>query len=364
MCKISQYCIFILFLEYNFITILLKKTVSIIGASGYSGSELTRLLQDHPDVQLEHLYAHGQAGKHVKEVYPYLEADFTYEQYDGQTGSDIYFLALPHGQALNLVPKLQAAGKMVIDLSGDFRIKSGALHEKYYKSPKPDNTIMQYGMPELFKSEIKTAKHISNPGCYATSIVLGLAPLLCHDELKNKVQNLTVCATSGLSGAGRASKVNLSFTEMSANMWAYKVGVHQHSPEIMQAFGYNLDEQPFPFTFVPSVAPFARGIYTTLSLQFTEALSKEEADELYQKFYQNEPFVRVQPSVPEIRAVAYTNYCDVHVGYAGEKGNLVVVSAIDNLLKGAAGQAIQNMNLMLGIDEETGLKPGYIGPIH
>lgn len=342
----------------------MKKTVSIIGASGYSGSELTRLLYDHPDVELTHLYAHGQVGKQVKDLYPYLEADFVYEAYTGQTDSDIYFLALPHGEALSLVPALKDAGKMVIDLSGDHRIQSVKLHEAYYKSPKPAGAIMQYGMPELFKSEIQSTTWISNPGCYATSIVLGLAPLLTNDAIKETVESITVCATSGLSGAGRASKTALSYSEMNANMWAYKVGVHQHSPEIMQAFGYDVSSAPFAFTFVPSVAPFTRGIYTTLSLQLTKALSKEDVEKLYKSFYREAPFVRVQPNAPEIRAVAYTNFCDLHVGYASQNRSLVVISAIDNLIKGAAGQAIQNMNLMLGIDEETALKPGFLGPIH
>ncbi len=352
------------FTEYKFIISLLKKTVSIIGASGYSGSELTRLLYDHPDVTLHHLYAHGQAGKHVTEVYPYLEADFIYEQYNGQTDSDIYFLALPHGEAIKLVPALKAAGKMVIDLSGDHRITSTELHKAYYKSEKPADAIMQYGMPELFKPEIQATRHISNPGCYATSIVLGLAPILGNASLKNNVQNITVFATSGLSGAGRASKVELSYSEMSANMWAYKVGTHQHSPEIMQAFGYRVDQLPFGFTFVPTVAPFMRGIYTTLNLQLSDAMSLESARELYQSFYKDAPFVRLRTTPPEIRAVALTNYCDIHVGHASQQGSLVVITAIDNLLKGAAGLAIQNMNLILGIDEQTGLKPGYVGPIH
>ncbi|WP_041469262.1 N-acetyl-gamma-glutamyl-phosphate reductase [Chloroherpeton thalassium] len=339
----------------------MKQKVSIIGASGYSGSELTRLLSDHPAVEILHLYAHGQAGKKAAEVYPYLETDLTYETYEGDLSSNIYFLALPHGEALKLVPDLLKAGKKVIDLSGDFRIHSVSVHEKYYKNTKPEGSTLQYGQPELFKEDIKKATAISNPGCYATSITLALAPILTDAHLKAETESVTVNALSGMSGAGRSSKTIHSFSEMSGNVWAYKIGVHQHSPEILQNFGLDIACPPFPFTFVPMVAPLVRGIYTTTTVKLKQKLSLEEAHARFRDFYKNEPFVRIKNEAPEIRGVAYTNYCDIGIQYCDDFGNIVIISAIDNLIKGAAGQAIQNMNLMLGLSEETALKSGFFG---
>jgi N-acetyl-gamma-glutamyl-phosphate reductase len=210
-------------------------SASIIGASGYSGAELTRLLLLHPNVELQELYAFSQVGKPVSELYAALSCDKVYKPYNGETESDLYFLALPHGEALQLVPSLVAAGKTVIDLSGDFRLTSPVEHEHFYKQVKSPEAVLTYGMPELFREEIIKAKAISNPGCFATSIILGVAPLFRGAESSVKVRAINCTATSGISGAGRSSKTELSFSEMSENIRAYKVGVHQHIPEIMQA---------------------------------------------------------------------------------------------------------------------------------
>lgn len=332
-------------------------TVSIIGASGYSGSELTKFLLGHPYAEIAHLYAHGQAGKAAQEVYPHLDTDIIYETYEGDLSSDIYFLALPHGEALKLVPELVAAGKYVVDLSGDFRLKSTAVHEQYYGSKKPEGATLQYGLPELFKDEILKSKAISNPGCYATSIMLGLAPFLAQDAYKSKVQSVAVSSISGISGAGRSAKMELSFSEMSGNARAYKVGTHQHMPEILQAFGIDITTKPFPFSFVPMIAPLVRGIYTTLTIKLSEGMSKASVETLFKEFYRDAPFTRVRNVIPEIKDVAYTNFCDIGIGHADTDGTLIIVTAIDNLIKGAAGQAIQNMNLMLGFDERLSLSP-------
>ncbi len=330
-------------------------SVSIIGASGYSGAELTRLLLHHPKVELQELYAFSQAGKRVSDLYPALSCNKVYQPYCGENGSDIYFLALPHGEALQLVPPLVSAGKTVIDLSGDFRLRSLDEHEQFYKQVKSPGSVMTYGMSELFREEIVNAKAISNPGCFATSIILGVAPLFAGSESGMKVRAINCTSTSGISGAGRSSKTELSFSEMSENVRAYKVGVHQHIPEIMQALGTSASNPSFDFTFTPMIGSLVRGIYTILNVQLASHADADAIRKLYRAFYAKAPFVRLRDTMTEVRHVAHTNFCDIHIAHATPGGSMVIVTAIDNLLKGAAGQAVQNMNLMLGLDETTGL---------
>jgi N-acetyl-gamma-glutamyl-phosphate reductase len=330
-------------------------SASIIGASGYSGAELTRLLLQHPNIELQELFAFSQTGKHVSELYPALTCDKVYLPYNGETESDIYFLALPHGEALRLVPPLVAAGKTVIDLSGDFRLKNPLEHEQFYKQVKSPGSVMTYGMSELFRDEIIKAKAISNPGCFATSIILGVAPLFLGIESGMKVHTINCTSTSGISGAGRSSKTELSFSEMSENIRAYKVGVHQHIPEIMQALGTSATSPSFDFTFTPMIGSLVRGIYSILNIQLENPVDEDRIQAIYKSFYEGSPFVRVRDTMTEVRHVAHTNYCDVHIAHVTSGGSMVIVTAIDNLLKGAAGQAIQNMNLMLGFPETTGL---------
>jgi N-acetyl-gamma-glutamyl-phosphate reductase len=332
-----------------------KYSVSIIGASGYSGAELTRILLQHPQVELRELYAFSQAGNCVSELYPALSSDKVYKPYSGETESDIYFLALPHGEALQLVPALLQAGKTVIDLSGDFRLKSVAEHEQFYKQAKSPDAVMIYGMPELFRDDIRAARAISNPGCFATSIILGVAPLFLGNERWKKVLAINCTSTSGISGAGRSGKTELSFSEMSENIRAYKVGTHQHTPEIMQALGTSATSPSFDFTFTPMIGALVRGIYSILNVQLDSPAEIEDVRQLFREFYRNAPFVRVRDTMTEVKHVYRTNNCDIHIAHATESGSLVIVTAIDNLLKGAAGQAVQNMNIMLGINETTGL---------
>lgn len=332
-----------------------KHTASIIGASGYSGAELTKLLCRHPDIELRELYAFSQTGRSVSELYPALGIEKSYRQYNGECDSDIYFLALPHGEALRLVPPLLAAGKMVIDLSGDFRIRNTAEHEKYYKKGKDPDAVMTYGMPELFRDEIIRSKAVSNPGCFATSIILAVAPLFLGTEPSPKPLLVNCTAVSGISGAGRSSSTELSFSEMSENLRAYKVGCHQHTPEILQALGTSASAPSFAFIFTPMIGPLVRGIYSIINVQLESPAGNEFILNRYKEFYREAPFVRIRQSMTEIRHVANTNYCDITIASISDSGSLVIVSAIDNLLKGAAGQAVQNMNIMLGKDETTGL---------
>ncbi|NTU93153.1 MAG: N-acetyl-gamma-glutamyl-phosphate reductase [Chlorobiaceae bacterium] len=331
-----------------------KLKASIIGASGYSGAELTRLLMKHPAVTLENLYAHTQAGRNFSELYPAVGCDLDFQSYSGQSESDIYFLALPHGEALQVVPGLISAGKMVVDLSGDFRLKNPAEHERFYGGKKGGDHVLQYGMPELFRDAIRKSSAISNPGCYATSIILGLAPLFMDGRRTLTVESVNVTSVSGISGAGRSSKVELSFSEMSGNVKAYKVGCHQHTPEIMQTLGSSTVDPGFRFIFTPMIAPYVRGIYSVLNVQLASPVSQQARCDLYRDFYAGAPFVRLRDGVTEVSHVAHTNFCDISLAWHSDD-SLVIVTAIDNLVKGAAGQAVQNMNLMLGLDETTAL---------
>ena len=332
-----------------------KYSVSIIGASGYSGAELTRLLLRHPDVELQELYAFSQAGNRVSDLYAALGCDRVYRQYNGESASDIYFLALPHGEALKIVPSLVAAGKTVIDLSGDFRLNNPVEHLEFYKQTKSPDAVMTYGLPELFRNDIVQQKAISNPGCYATSIILGLAPLFSGKESALKVRIVNCTSTSGISGAGRSSKTELSFSEMSENIRAYKAGIHQHTPEIMQALGSSVTHPAFDFTFTPMIGSLVRGIYSIINVYLENPVAEEHVMHLYHSFYKDAPFVRVRHTMTEIKHVAHTNFCDIHIARVNSNGSLLIVSALDNLLKGAAGQAVQNMNIVLSLDEKTGL---------
>jgi len=329
-------------------------TASVIGASGYSGAELIKLLKRHPGIEIEALYAHTQAGKHFSELYPAIPCDKVFQTYEGQTDSDIYFLALPHGEALRLVPGLLAAGKKIIDLSGDYRLEKVDEHKHFYGGDKSPEAVLQYGMPELFRDEIVKSTAISNPGCYATSIILGLAPLFRGGMVGLEVESVNVTAISGISGAGRSAKTELSFSEMSGNMRAYKVGKHQHTPEIMQALGTSATEPSFRFVMTPMIAPYVRGIYSVLNVRLASPATMASIRELYAGFYADAPFVRLRDGVTEVSHVANTNFCDVSLAFEND-GSLVIITAIDNLVKGAAGQAVQNMNLMLGLDETTAL---------
>jgi len=331
-----------------------KVTASVIGASGYSGAELVRLLMKHPEVVIEELFAHTQAGKHFSELYPAISCDRVFQSWSGQARSDLYFLALPHGEALQIVPGLIAAGKRVIDLSGDFRLKNTAEHRKFYGGEKAPDAVLQYGMPELFRDGIIASGAVSNPGCYATSIILGLAPLFLGGMAGLDVDSVNVTAVSGISGAGRSSKTELSFSEMSGNVRAYKVGMHQHTPEIMQTLGTSASEPSFRFVFTPMIAPYVRGICSVMNVRLASPVAMASIHDLYSSFYSEAPFVRLRAGVTEVSHVAHTNFCDISLAWEHE-GSLVIVTAIDNLLKGAAGQAVQNMNLMLGFDETTGL---------
>ncbi|HTY36526.1 MAG TPA: N-acetyl-gamma-glutamyl-phosphate reductase [Bacteroidota bacterium] len=335
-------------------------SVSIVGASGYSGAELTKILLRHKHVRLATLFANSSAGKKVAEVYPWFagRVDAVYEQYtvEAASSSDITFIALPSGEAMNIVPELLERGKRVIDLGGDFRFNDAALYEKYYKHQHTAAGSLPravFGLPEWNRAQIASASLIANPGCYATSAILPLAPVLKAGIVQPR--GITISSLSGVSGAGRSAKVDYSFTELNESVRAYKVGVHQHTPEIKTVLE-SISGKELALTFVPHLLPITRGIYTSIYAPLAGNVTQSDVLATFQQYYGREPFVRISDTaIPEIKNVNHTNYIDIGFRVYTDNNQLIILSVIDNLIKGAAGQAVQNMNLMFGFEETEGL---------
>ncbi len=337
--------------------------VGIIGATGYTGSELLRFIFSHGDIELTYVTSHSFAGKSLPEIHPHylsiLEPvcrPFSLEETVEKT--DLVFCALPHGDSMDTVPLLLAAGLKVVDLSADFRLTDAAAYWQWYKKEHNAPQLLGravYGLPEIYKEEIQNTSFVANPGCYPTSVILGLAPLAAQGVVD--WETLVVDAKSGTSGAGRVPSPMLHFSECAENFRAYRVAGHQHTPEMEQELG-KLAGQKITLTFVPHLLPMVRGILSTIYLRLTVKIEEAEIREIYREFYRKEKFVRVLPAsiMPETRNVYGSNYCDLACKWDQRTGRLIILSALDNLVKGAAGQAIQNMNLMLGLQEEQGLQ--------
>lgn len=349
-----------------------KIKVSIIGATGYSGKELIRILLKHPQVDIIHLVTTSYVGKKIAEVFPdflnQLDKELVELNLDMITrDSDLVFTALPHTVSMDIVPELLLNKHVrVIDLSADFRLKDYTIYREWYKKEYKERarTLLQdvvYGLPELYKKEIKVASLVANPGCYPTSVILGIAPLLAYDLVK--ISGIVVDSKSGTSGAGRKLSLGLHFTEFNENFKAYKTLKHNHIPEIEQELSlvYNQREKqkkkPIRISFTPHLLPISRGILSTSYLDLKQYNDEEKILQMYKDFYQDAPFVRIfnPPSLPEIGFVNKTNYCDVGFSIDERMGKIKVISVIDNLTKGASGQAVQNMNLMFNFPEELGL---------
>jgi N-acetyl-gamma-glutamyl-phosphate reductase len=336
-------------------------SVSVVGASGYSGIELLKILVRHPGVRIDRIFANSSAGKHLAEVAPFFNKSFDRElelySVDKIVKSDLIFIALPSGEAMNLVPAMLSAGKRVIDLGGDFRLQDISLYERYYKRTHSAAALLKqsvYGLPEWNSSQIQSASLVANPGCYPTSAILPLAPLLKEGIIDSN--GIAVSSLSGVSGAGRSSSLEMSFAEVNESVRAYKVGTHQHIPEIKTALEL-LSNMQVKLTFVPHLLPITRGIYTSTYAMLKKPVTEQTVLAAYEKYYSAAPFVRYSATaIPEIKNVAHTNFIDMGFRINQEDGQLVVLSAIDNLIKGAAGQAVQNMNIMFGIHETEGLK--------
>lgn len=331
--------------------------VAVVGASGYSGGELLRLLAPASDIRVEVVTANAQAGRSVGDVHPYLAGrlSLTLTPYDpaALAGLDCVFIALPSGEAMQVVPELLGKVGCVIDLGGDLRLSTATEYETYYRRPHSAPRLLGeavYGLPELNRERIRGAKLIANPGCYPTSAILALLPAVKAGLIRN--EGIVINALSGVSGAGKSSAVEMSFGEVNENVRAYRLGDHQHTPEIAGVLG-QVAGGKMTVSFVPHLLPVTRGIYTTVHADLREPVGESDLRMLYAQAYGFEPFVRFATRIPELRAVRHTNYCDLALWVEPHTGKLVVISAIDNLIKGAAGQAVQNLNLVFGRPEHA-----------
>jgi len=336
--------------------------VAVVGASGYTGVELLRILYAHPEVAVTCVTSEQNAGKPVSSVFPTLRGrvDLVLENLEPAGIAekvDVVFTALPHKAAMEVVPTFLKLGKDVVDLSADYRLRDAETYGQWYEKHMNPELLSKavYGIPELRRDVIREASLIANPGCYPTSTILGLAPLL-----KNKLidpKSIIVDAKSGVSGAGRGAKVDNLYCEVNEGFKPYGVGgVHRHIPEIEQELSL-LNGAPLAISFTPHLVPMDRGILATIYSTPLKSATAAELVELYQAFYDGEPFVRVLPegSFPSTANVRGSNFCDIGVAVDKRTGRIIVVSAIDNLVKGASGQAVQNMNLMCGLPETLGL---------
>lgn len=335
---------------------------AVLGATGYAGIELVRLLSNHPEVSIELLGSQSFAGQKISEVYQnfahILEKECEKLDLEKVKQCDVAFTALPHGASKEVIPALLEQGVKVIDLSGDYRYDSAEVYEQWYGEPHSSPELLKesvYGLCELHREKIKPARLIGNPGCYTTCSILGAAPLLASGIGDTK--NIIVDAKSGVTGAGRGVALAYHFCECTENSKAYKIATHRHTSEIEQELS-NIAGEEIMVSFTPHLIPQKRGILSTIYINLKKPCTTEEITELYKEFYKNEFFVRVKAagSLPETKHVAGSNFVDIGVVVDKRLNRAVVVSTLDNIVKGAAGQAVQNMNLMFGLDETTGLK--------
>ena len=331
-----------------------KIRVAIFGGSGYGGSELLRILLFHPNVELAFVTANEHAGKRVGEVHRNLNGltDLSFVATpENLDNVDCVFLALPHGQAMDIVPRFPVEIK-AIDLSGDFRLRDQSVFEKHYKQP---HTAMEtqagfvYGLTETNREAIRSARLISNPGCFATGTLLGLAPMVANGVLSGRV---IVDAKTGSSGSGAKAAANTHHPQRMNSFYAYKPFTHQHVPEIEQELKH-VGDWTNQLVFMTHSLPVSRGIFASIYAESKRELMEDELRAMFADYYRDSFFVRLVNGSPDINWVKTTNFCDI--GFAVRGKQVVVFSAIDNLVKGAAGQAVQNMNLMFGLDEKTGL---------
>jgi N-acetyl-gamma-glutamyl-phosphate reductase len=338
--------------------------VSIVGASGYGGGELARLLAGHPEAEIVHLTAETHQGESMSSLYPNLTAftDAVTEQADLETianDSDIVFLALPAGKSMEIVPRLVSATR-VIDLGPDFRLKDPHGFAHWYKMPHTAPELLEgaaYGLTEFERAQIRRASIVANPGCYPSAALLPMVPLLQSGKVDPS--RVIVDAKSGVSGAGRTASLGTHFAEVNENVKPYNVAVHRHTPEIEQTLGQLLGREVL-VTFTPHLIPMTRGILATVYMPLAASLTTEEATAILQEAYAGEPFVRVLGNgLPQTKATSGSNFCDVAARVDQHTKMVIAMAALDNLVKGASGQAIQNMNVMLGLPEDLGLwSPG------
>ncbi|MCL6270499.1 N-acetyl-gamma-glutamyl-phosphate reductase [Sansalvadorimonas sp. 2012CJ34-2] len=335
----------------------------VVGGTGYTGVELLRLLIRHPQVELKAVTSRAESGRRVEELYSnlrgYLDLAFSEPDIETLAECDIVFFATPNGVAMKQVPELLKRGVRVIDLAADFRIRDIPTWEKWYGLTHACPEFVAesvYGLPELNRDAIADARLVANPGCYPTAVQLGYKPLLDNDLIFE--EGLVADCKSGTSGAGRQANVGTLLSEAGESFHAYGVSGHRHQPEILQGLIGMSHGKVQRVTFVPHLLPMIRGIHATLYARLKNGTSEQELHQLFEQAYQNEPFVDVMPlgSLPETRSVKGANQCRLAVYRPGNDDTVVVLSVIDNLVKGASGQAVQNMNIMFGLPEKEGLE--------
>jgi N-acetyl-gamma-glutamyl-phosphate reductase len=343
--------------------------IAIVGSSGYTGGELYRLLLHHRFATVTAVTSEKSAGQPLTSIFPHLAGltDLLCESLDPEAiarKADLIFLALPHVTAQEAAFRFHQLGKKVVDLSADYRLADPALYEKWYEHCHQYPDLLKqavYGLPELHRDKIRKASLIANPGCYPTGAILGLAPLVKRAAID--LATIIVDSKSGVSGAGRSPSLAYHYPEVNEGLMAYKIGTHRHTPEIEQEVSA-LAGKTVTLSFTPHLVPMNRGILTTIYALLNAPADTGKVHALYREFYEREPFVRVLAlgQLPNVRNVRGSNFCDIGV-YADPRTNrAVTVTAIDNLVKGASGQAIQNMNLMLGYDEREGLDAAGLFP--
>ena len=340
-----------------------KLKIAIVGSSGYAGGELFRILLQHSKAAVTAVTSEKSAGKTIASVFPQLAGltDLICEPLEPEViagKADFIFLALPHVTAQEAAFRFLKLGKKVVDLSADYRLADPALYEKWYEHAHQYPDLLKtaiYGLPELHRQNIQKAILVANPGCYPTSAILGFAPLLKGRLIMPKT--IVIDSKSGVSGAGRSPSPAHHFPEVNEGLMAYKIGTHRHTPEIEQELSA-LAGEPVTVSFTPHLVPMNRGILTTMYSDLKVDMTTQKLHALYESFYRNEPFMRLLPvgQFPNVGNVRGSNFCDIGVYADGRTGRAVIVTAIDNLVKGAAGQAVQNFNLMMGFDETEALK--------
>ena len=336
--------------------------VAVVGATGYAGAELVRILCDHPGIEITILTSRQYAGVAFDKAFPSMTGvvKLICEAMDVDKicdNADVVFTALPHKVPMTLVPDLISRGKKVIDLSADFRFKDANIYEAHYQKHTAKDLVDKavYGLCEIYFDKIKNADLVGAPGCYPTSVLLPLLPVIKNNLIDKRT--IVADSKSGVSGAGRSMSLTTHFCEANESFKAYKVAEHRHNPEMEEVLSIEAG-QPITLTFVPHLVPMSRGILTTLYANPEKGTTREDVEECLNVFYSGRPFIRIlgENRLPDTRNVRGTNFCEIGVRLDERSGRLILISAIDNLVKGAAGQAVQSMNIMLGLDETAGLR--------